>query len=153
MPGLDPSLTLSERLPRRYTTNEDDIFCLVRHHMCDSELCQDPLLVSPGDEKGRIVQFWKNAVTHPGVLPQIDPERQADLLELSEGLARYPQYQRAVAYLRTLAGVEPRQRLHPQPLKFLAAGGRVSQGLVCAVPPRPARPVPHNLRVRFHRPG
>ena len=151
--GLDPSLELQERLPRRYQQSDDDIFALVKHHMCDSALQQPPLLVAPGAERQRVQRFWKDAVRHPGELPTIDPERAENLLEFSEALSRYPQYSRATQYLRSLAGAGPRQRLPPQKLGFLALGGQVPQGLVCALQPRAARPDPHNLRVRFHRPG
>ena len=151
--GLDPSLPLSERLPRRYGTSEHDIFALVKHHIADQDLCQAALLVVPGEERQRISQWWKNSVNHAGELPQIEPERATDLLELADALATYPQYGRAVHYLRSLAGAEPRQRLAPQSLGFLATGGHVQPGLVCALQPRAPRPIPHNLRVRFHRPA
>ena len=150
--GLDGSVPLSERLPRRYEKDDHDVFALVKHHMADDDLCQPALLVAPGQERRRVLQFWKDAVSHRGELSNIDPDRSADLLELSDALARYPQYQRAVQYLRGLAGAEPRPRLPVQPLGFLATGGQVSQGLVCALPERAPRPLPHNLRVRFHRP-
>lgn len=125
---------------------------MVKHHMADHDLCQPALLVVPGDERERIRLFWKNSVSHKGELTTLDPDRAADLVELSEALSKYPQYGRAVQYLRSLAGVEPRQRWPAQALGFLATGGQVQQGLVCALPPRGPRALPHQLRVRFHRP-
>ena len=98
---------------------------MVKHHMADHDLCQPALLVVPGDERERIRLFWKNSVSHKGELTTLDPDRAADLVELSEALSKYPQYGRAVQYLRSLAGVEPRQRWPAQALGFLATGGQV----------------------------
>lgn len=124
----------------------------MKHHISDSDLCQPALLVMPGDEREQVKQFWKRAAAHCGDLSHIDPERSADLLELSDALGKYPQYHRAVQYLRSLAGAAPRQRLPAHDLGFLAAGGNVPQPLACPLPQRAPRAIPHHLRVRFHRP-
>ena len=150
--GLPPNMSLSQRLPRRYTQNADDIFCLIKHQLRDEELSQDALLVLPGDEKRRMGTFLRDIARHEGILSNIDPQRQQDLLELSDALAGYPQYSRAVHYYRTLAGVEYRKRVPVYPLTFLQTSGVQEQGLVCAtLRPREATPKPHPLRVRFHR--
>ena len=64
--GLPGHLARSERLPRRYAHNHCDVFCLIKHQLADDELCQDPLLVFPGDEAVAVRNFWKNAVKHKG---------------------------------------------------------------------------------------
>lgn len=145
-------MPLSERLPRRYTSGPNDIFAIVKHHMSDSEPCQPALLVLPGDESMRIKQFWSASVADMGVDPTLEPDRQSDLLELASTFETYPNYGRAVAYLKSLAGHGPRTRHAAHDLPFLRAGGLHAPGLVCAnVPPR-ERQQPHHLQVRFHRP-
>lgn len=145
-------MNLSQRLPRRYEQNAADIFCLVKHQMCDQTLSQEPLLVLPGDEQGRMRAFLRDAARHEGNLYNIDPQRQADLLELSRAFEKYPQFSRAVHFYRTLAGVEHRKRIGVYPLTFLEVGGLQQPGLVCAsLRPRDPKPKPHPLQVRFHR--
>ena len=39
----------SERLPRRYSKHANDVFVLVKAYVSDNELCQEPLLILPGD--------------------------------------------------------------------------------------------------------
>ena len=149
---MAPHIPLSERLPRRYEHSPQDIFALVKQNMCDVELSQPALLVLPGAEKARMESFWQSAVRHSGVLSQIDPERQTDLLELSRALDLYPQFSRASAYMRGLGGAEPRCRLPVYPLSFIARGGAEPAGLVCAIlPAREPQAKPHPLRARFHR--
>lgn len=149
---LPPAIPKSERLPRRYAQSPNDVFALVKHNLCDTDLAQPALLVLPGDEKARMDAFWQTSVRHAGILAHLDPERAQDLLELSQALDVYPQFSRAAKYLRSLAGAEYRQRLPVQPLNFLARGGVEPQGLVCAnLPPRQQQPDPHQLRVHFHR--
>lgn len=148
---MPPNIPLSERLPRRYEPNPLDIFALVKHNLCDHDLSQPALLCLPGDEKGRVDTFWKEALRHQGSLAHIDAERQAELVELAGALDLYPQFARASAYLRSLAGVEHRTRLPVQPLNFIAHGGVQQAGLVCRLPLRQPLPNPHHLRVRFHR--
>lgn len=144
---IPPGLQLSERLPRRYGHNSHDVFALVKHHICDTELSQPPLLVLPGDEKNKMRQFLRTMARHDGIL-----SRQEDLLEFSTALDHYPQFARASHYYKTLAGAEYRRRLPVQPLRFLEIGGIREQGLVCAqLPPRAPRAKPHPLQVRFHR--
>ena len=55
--GLPPALELSQRLPRRYGQSAMDVFCLVKHDLCDTELAQRPLLVWPGDEVEKTKAF------------------------------------------------------------------------------------------------
>ena len=64
--GLPGNLAKSERLPRRYQQNHCDVFALVKHQLADDDLCQDPLLVFPGDEAPAVKNFWKCAVKHRG---------------------------------------------------------------------------------------
>ncbi len=146
-------MELSERLPRRYHKSPNDIFCLVKHHLCDEDLQQLPLLVFPGDEKEVSKRCWRTAMADRGHLYDLDPDRKSDLLELSQAFAQYPQYERAVRYYRSLAGVTARLRLDVQDLGFISAGGNPNPGLALAnLPPREPRAIPHNLQVRFRRP-
>ena len=142
---------MSERLPRRWQHGPGDIFALVKHQMCDQELSQPPLLVLPGCKQAEVAQFWQRAVRDPGLRKEVDPERAKDLKEFCEVLATYPQYDRAVHYLRGLAGLEPRPRFEAQALTFLRDGRREQPGLVLGLPKRPKPQEPHALRVRFHR--
>lgn len=147
-------MDLSQRLPRRYSQDPNDVFAMVRHHMSDDELAQPPLLVLPGNEKAAIHTFFQNAARHPGVLSEIDDERKKDLLELSSAFEKYPQYSRAVQYYKSLAGVVPRNRVAVHRLTFLEIGGVEQPGLVCRrLPERVPKPKPHPLHVRFHRNG
>ena len=148
---MPPNIPLSERLPRRYSANPSDVFCMVKHNLCDHGLSQPALLCLPGDEQAGIITFFKEAVRHQGILAEIDSDRRADLVELAGALDLYPQFARASAYLRSLAGIEPRTRLPVQPLNFIARGGIQQSGLVYRLPPRQPLPNPHHLRVRFHR--
>lgn len=146
-------MPLSERLPRRYSTGPNDIFCIVKHHMCDTDPCQPALLVLPGDEATKVKEFWSTSVGDTGLSPTLEPDRQKDLLELAETFATYPNFDRAVIYLKSLAGQGPRTRYPANDLPFLRSGGVYAPGLVCAnLPPRGARGPPHHLQVRFHRP-
>ena len=130
------------------------MFALVKHQICDDGLCQDPLLVFPGCEADTAKKFFKDAVKHKGEKTQCDPERCEALKELADALKAYPQYSRAINYMHGLAGAAPYQRYDAQPLEFVQSGGIARGGLVVArLPPRPQRPQPHNLHVRFHRPG
>lgn len=150
--GLPANLPKSERLPRKYSPNACDVFALVKHQMADDELSQDALLVFPGDQQEAVKKFWKDAVNHKGEKTHLEPERAAALKELADALKVYPQYRRAISYMYSLAGAAPYQRHDAQPLEFIRAGGITSQSLVIArLPPRPQRPQPHNLQVRFHR--
>ena len=144
----------SERLPRRYSPHHCDIFALVKHQLADNDLVQDPLLVFPGDESRVAKNFWKQAAVHKGVKTHLDADRAEALKELADALQMYPQYGRAIKYMRSLAGVLPYPRLDAQPLEFIKSGGISSGSLVVArLPPRPARPQAHQLHVRFHRRG
>lgn len=146
-------MPLSERLPRRYEPNANDIFAIVKHHMADSEPCQPALLVMPGDESLTVKSFWSKSVSNSGHEPSLDPDRKKDLLELADAFAKYPNFGRAVSYLKALAGQGVRTRYKVNDLPFLSSGGVHSPGLICAnVPERPERPQPHHLQVRFHRP-
>lgn len=121
--------------------------------MADSEPCQPALLVLPGEEARNVKQFWSTSVRDLGVNPTLEPDRQKDLLELAETFATYPNFDRAVTYLKSLAGHGPRTRFPANDLPFLSSGGVNSPGLVCAnMPPRSAIGPPHELQVRFHRP-
>ena len=151
--GLPASMPLSERLPRRYEKRPNDVFAVVKHHMCDTEPCQPALLVLPGDEAITVQKFWDKSTSHRGVEPTIDPERQEEFLELAEAFEKYPNYERAVQYLKSLAGQVRRVRHAANDLPFVQSGRVHASGLVCgAVPDRIAKPEPHRLKVRFHRP-
>ncbi len=61
-----------ERLPRRYSKHPNDVFVLLKAYVSDNQLCQNPLLVLPGDQhqlistslsrvascRAQCVQFW-----------------------------------------------------------------------------------------------
>ena len=146
-------MELSERLPRRYTAGPNDVFAIVKQNMCDSDPCQPALLVFPGDEATQVKRFWATSVGDRGEDPQLEPDRKSDLIELADCFATYPNFGRAVSYLKALAGQGNRTRYEAHALPFLQSGGVHSPGLLCAnLPPRNQGPPPHPLRVRFHRP-
>ena len=69
---------------------------------------------------------------------EVDPDRAQDLIDLAEGLKMYPQFGRAVHYLRGLAGAEHRPRYVAKPLEFISrGGGNGSSFIVCKPGPRP----------------
>ena len=121
--------------------------------MCDSDPCQPALLVMPGDESSTVKRFWATCVDNTGEEPTIDFERQQNLLELADAFARYPNFERAVVYLKALGGRGRRIRQEVHDLPFLRSGGMNSPGLVCG--PVPSRQIsrPHQLHVKFHRPA
>ena len=120
--------------------------------MSDEKLCQPALLVMPGDRAGEVRSFWEQAVKHKGERREVDPDRSQDLIDLAEGLKMYPQFGRAVHYLRGLAGAEHRPRYAAKPLEFIALGGGNSSSFIVGRPgPRPVPAMPHKLNVRFHR--
>ena len=146
-------MPLSQRLTRRYEQSPNDVFAIVKHHMCDTEPCQPALLVLPGDESLRVKQFWSRSVEDAGIEPTLDPDRQKDIRELADAFAEYPNYPRGVTYMKSVGGIGPRTRYKAHDLPFLRSGGTQVPGLVCAnVPPRNVRQPPHELHVRFHRP-
>ena len=151
--GLPSSLPLSERLPRRYEPGPHDIFAIVKHHMCDEEPCQPALLVPPGDESNAVKRFWSQSVDHHGVEPSIEYDRKKDLLELADAFKQYPNFDRAISYLKALGGQGRRTRFEVHDLPFVRAGGTRPATLVCGnVTNRHERATPHPLQVRFHRP-
>ena len=152
--GLPANMPLSERLPRRYSKNPNDVFCIVKHHMSDDHPSQPALLVLPGDELTAVKRFWATSVRHTGEEFAIDPDRQKDLLDLAEAFAKYPNYDRAVAYLKSLGGIGQRTIYPVNEVRFLETGGVHAPDLPCAnIQERPPREPPHQLQVRFHRPG
>ena len=142
-----------ERLPRRYAANPSDVFAMVKHDLCDSNLSQPALLVWPGDERARTATFLQNGASHQGVYADVDEERASQLLELAEALKVYPQFGRAISYMKGLAGQHARTRRAAHPLNFLSSGGRaVMAPIDGALPARPDKPDPYKMKVRFHRP-
>ena len=150
MPSAVPR---DERLPQRYQQSPADVFCLLKHSLADVELSQPALLVFPGAESDQAREFWRRAANHPGIQSDVDGDRARDLLELADVLETWPQYGRAVAFMRGLAGQTVRTRRDAWPLEFIEAGGAAPRiGLPQALPDRPERPIPHRMHVRFHRP-
>lgn len=142
-----------ERLPRRYEPGTSDVFCLLKQSLADSDLSQPALLVWPGDECEKAKAFLRDGASHCGQQTDLEPERAQELLELADALETLPQYSRAVAYMRSLAGKIPRTRRDAWPLDFLAAGGQAPRhDMPAQLPDRPARPDPYRMHVRFHRP-
>ena len=149
--GLPANVQRDERLPRRYTASPADVFCLVKHELCDEDLMQPALLVYPGDESAQTRAFWQTSVQHEGIRTEVDSERAEGLLDLCSALEKYPQYGRAIAYMRSLAGQGSRARFDACLLDFIAAGGQAPNAIAGILPQRPARPDAHRLNVRFHR--
>lgn len=142
----------TERLPRRYRPGPGDVFALVKHEMADDALLQPPLLVFPHDAAGGVAQFWRSAAEHRGVKTNLDAERAAALKELADAMDAYPQYGRAVKFMRSLAGAAPYPRVDALPIDFVKRAGPVPPSFVAAnLQPRPDRPRAHELHVRFHR--
>lgn len=127
------------------------MFCLVKQEMCDQDLSQPALLVWPGAERDQVRQFWQSAAQSRGVKFDVDADRAADLLELADGLSSYPQYGRAITFLKGLAGQHGRPRYNAHPLRWIEAGGAHANPLPRNLPPRPMREPAHPVQVRFHR--
>lgn len=141
-----------ERLPRRYTPGPGDVFALVKQDLPDEELLQKPLLIFPNDAAHRLRDFWRSAADHKGIRTNVDAERSAALDELADALSAYPQYGRAVQYMRSLTGAAPYPRVDAYPITFLREAGAPRPSLVMSnLPTRPERPHAHELHVRFHR--
>ena len=151
--GLPPGLPLSQRLPRRYKPSPADVFCLLKQNLSDTDLMQPALLVWPGDEASKTAEFWQKVINHRGVQTRVDDDRAADLLDLAGALGMYPQYSRAIEYIKRLAGKLPRSRKDAHPITFVTAAAMRPLGNAsdAALPARPMRQEPHRLEVRFHR--
>ena len=150
---MPSSIPLDERLPRRWKPNPNDIFVLVKRDIADDALIQPALLVWPGDEIDRVRSFWRDAVSHKGNQTDLDEVRAADLLEFCGALGSFPQYGRAIEYIRKLAGDLPKERIDAPALDFISVGGQAPRNdIVRVLPQREARPDPHRMKVRFHRP-
>ena len=151
--GLPPALPLSQRLPRRYAQSPSDVFCLVKQNLSDTELMQPALLVWPGDEAQTTAEFWQKVINHRGVQTRVDDDRASDLLDLAGALGMYPQYGRAIEYIKRLAGKLPRSRMDAHPITCITAAAARPLGNAsdAVLPARPTREDPHRLEVRFHR--
>lgn len=149
--GLPANARLSERLPRRFNPNHKDVFACVKHELADEDWMQDPLLTLPGDEEMEIQQFWLRALGHVGTKTHLSPDRCEALKELADALSGYPQYERACAYMRSIAGATSYPRRDAWPLEFLRDAAVHAERLVIAnLPPREERPRAHELQVHFH---
>ena len=160
LPGGGRSLKLSERLPRALrapdeATARDDLFCLVKHEMCDEGLSQEPLLVWPAAFYQQSRHFLRTAnTTKTLVAPEFDPERKVDLAKIMEAMRRdFPHLNRAAAWYKSLIERKPEDDLGPYThLSFLdnVPDERLSVHDFKFAPPRPVL-MPHRLEVVFHR--
>lgn len=141
-----------ERLPRRYTARDNDIFALIKHPLCDDHLSQPALLIWPGDMTQEVQSFWRRAGAHAGDRAVLPDERADALKSLAQALENYPQYGRAIRFYRGLANGEL-PKVDARPLDFINVGGVQAGRLAVAhaLPPRDPRPNPYELRVRFRR--
>lgn len=154
-PGIPGDVQADERLPRRLRQEQNgkDVFALVKQHMSDSCLQQDPLLVFPQASIGETEAFLNriNSTLHV-VQQSLEPERRAELLALAESISLdFPTMGRAVQYYKTLCDAGRVREGYPC-LEFVEAGPKASfnYGQV-QLGQRPPPPRPHELQVVFHR--
>ena len=151
----DEQLETDERVPARLRggSNGDlDVFALVRQHMSDGFLSQNPLLVMPQALKGETNYFMRMANSAPSINPWLNPERREELKNLADEIAvDFPHMGRAVTFYRSLLVENPLVEPYPR-IKFL---GNVAQSgqrwCQFNLGDRMPRPKPHPLRVTFHR--
>eukprot|EP00435_Cladocopium_sp_Y103_P000755 s2091_g1.t1 len=151
-PGED--LEMDEQMPVRLRQDENqlDIFALVRQHMSDGFLQQNPLLVLPESLVDESRYFLANANSAPSIGPWLSPERKEELKLLADELAEdFPHMQRAVSFYRSLLqedrDLQPYERIRF--LRNVARGGQ--RWCQFNLADRAPRPKPHVLQVVFHR--
>ena len=154
LPRRGVDLELDQRVPRAMRSEENscyDIFALTKMNMSDSELCQAPLLVYPATCLGHTEHFF-NRVNQTQKLfhPQLEPERAAELEELSRAIeVDFPNYRRAVDFYKRL--LHPQQfETYPE-IKFLKYPKANRRWCEINLGERPPGPKPHHLQVVFHR--
>ena len=154
--GMPPGeeLEMDEQVPARLRQDENqlDIFALVRQHMSDGFLQQNPLLVFPESLVRESSNFLVNANSAPTVGTWLSPERKEEIKLLADELAEdFPHMQRAVGFYRSL--LQEDRALQPyEPIRFLRNVARCGQRW-CQfnLADRAPRPKPHVLQVVFHR--
>ena len=155
LPGHGQGMMTEERVPKRLRVAGDatDVFCLVKMNMCDSGLCQDPLLVYPAGLGPGTSHFWGRISSATQVIhAELDDERKQQLATLAQAMKKdFPHLQRAVDYYGGLVD-DNRPRQKPPVLKFVEAGpnARARIGNV-QLGQRPPPPKPYHLKVKFHR--
>lgn len=107
----DEQLETDERVPARLRggSNGDlDVFALVRQHMSDGFLSQNPLLVMPQALKGETNYFMRMANSAPSINPWLNPERREELKNLADEIAvGLSTYGSCCDFLQELACGEP----------------------------------------------
>eukprot|EP00438_Fugacium_kawagutii_P021764 Skav204659 [mRNA] locus=scaffold949:229596:231877:+ [translate_table: standard] len=116
LPGQGRGVRLSDRLPRHLRSSDeatarDDLFCLVKHEMCDEGLSQEPLLVWPAAFYQQSKHFLKIANTTQNLLvPEFEDERRSDIRKLMVAMRRdFPHLQRASTWYQSLLDRNPHE--------------------------------------------
>ena len=122
----------SNNMPRRFAESPNDVFLLIKAYVSDTELCQAPLLVWPGQEVAAAQEALRKIALNqvPGVAVYLDDDRKNTLLEIATYLEKnYNQYGRGIVYLRQLAGTLAKPRVAAPQLQFLLSGPGIGRHL------------------------
>jgi hypothetical protein len=141
--------------PRAYrdSSDDEDVFLLVRQWMADTQLAYSPLLVMPKALQSHTVEFIRKLNTNSGnQKPHIEPERAVDLVKFSEALERVygAVYDRGARYLRKLAACEESKEV-PSPLRFLNFGARFDNKRITFEAPPDEAFVPRRMQAVFRK--
>ena len=123
---------VSNSMPRRFAASPNDVFLLVKAFVSDTQLCQPPLLVWPGQDVAQAQESLQRIARNrvPGVAVYLDDDRKTTLREIASYLEKnYTGYGRGVAYLRQLAGTVAKPRVPAPSLQFLLQGPCVGRYL------------------------
>lgn len=110
--------------PNGVAPHSQDVFCMLKCYMSSDLLSQDPVLVYPGALRQPLEAFLNSVIRHPGVAARVTADRATSLTGLQQFLSMYPQYGRAVHYIRQEAGLSPKIWPAPSRLQFLQDGPR-----------------------------
>jgi hypothetical protein len=116
--------TRDKQPPHGLAVHPQDVFCILKCYMSSDMLSQCPVLVYPGVKRQPLEAFVNNVIRHPGIAASVNADRAASLTSLQQFLNTYPQYSRAVQYIRQEAGLSVKTWHSPLRLKFLQDGPR-----------------------------
>lgn len=154
-PGLRTSALDGVVQPRAYcdSSDDEDVFLLVRQWMSDSKLAYSPILVMPKALQPTTCEFVRMLNANPGVAkPRIEPERARELEKFADSLENVygAVYKRGARYLRKLAACTPSTEV-PAPLRFVDLGARFANKRITYESPPDAAFVPRQMQAVFRK--